>query len=65
MRNDIDNILEEYYQKRIDLLEVRKQLLLLYNVRLSLLNKTKEIAFGSGSAQERMEEIKALLSNEA
>ena len=32
MRKEIDNILEDYYQKRIDLLEVRKQLLLLFGV---------------------------------
>lgn len=35
------------------------------DVRLSLLNKVKEIAFGDGSAQERMVDIKALFSNEA
>jgi hypothetical protein len=34
-------------------------------VRLSLLDNVKQIAFGDGSAQERMVEIKALLSNEA
>lgn len=34
-------------------------------VRLSLLDKVKEIAFGDGSAQERMVDIKALFSNEA
>jgi hypothetical protein len=34
-------------------------------VRLSLRNKVKEIAFGEGSAQERMVDIKALFSNEA
>lgn len=39
-----------------------------YNItdaRLSLLNKVREIAFGDGSAQERMVDIKALFSNEA
>lgn len=35
------------------------------DVRLSLLNKVKEIAFGDGSAQERMVEIKALFINES
>ena len=35
------------------------------DVRLSLLEKVKEIAFGDGSAQERMVDIKALFSNEA
>jgi hypothetical protein len=32
MKKEIDYILEEYYQKRIDLLEARKQLLLLFSV---------------------------------
>jgi hypothetical protein len=36
-----------------------------HNVRISLLNKVKDIAFGDGSAQERMVDIKALFSNEA
>lgn len=31
MGEKIDKILEDYYQKQIDLLEVRKQLLLLLN----------------------------------
>ena len=35
------------------------------DVRLSLLDKVKEIAFGGGSAQERMVDIKALFDNEA
>ena len=43
--------------------EVKK--LRLQNVRLSLLDKIKEIAFGDGSAQERMVDIKALFNNEA
>ena len=35
------------------------------NVGPSLLDKVKEIAFGDGSAQERMVDIKALFSDEA
>jgi hypothetical protein len=62
---DIDKILEEYYQKQIDLLEVRKQLLLLYNTKLSLLDKVKDIAFGDGSDQERIVNIRNLFGNEA
>lgn len=62
MEKDIDNILKDYYLEKINLLEVRKQLLLLYNDKLSLLDKTKEIAFGNGSAQERMVEIKSLFN---
>lgn len=37
MGEKIDKILEDYYQKRIDLLEVRKQLLLLFSVSNSAL----------------------------
>jgi hypothetical protein len=37
----------------------------IHDVRLSLLDKVKEIAFGDGSAQERMVDIKALFRNEA
>lgn len=62
MEKDIDNILKDYYQEQINLLEVRKQLLLLYNDKLSLLNEIKVIAFGNGSAQERMVEIKSLFN---
>lgn len=32
MKREIDNILENYYQKRIDLLEVRKRLIILFSV---------------------------------
>jgi hypothetical protein len=42
-----------------------KNNVVLADVRLSLLDKVKEIAFGDGSAQERMVDIKALFSNEA
>lgn len=45
--------------------ETEQEQLRIGAVRLSLLNKVKEIAFGDGSAQERMVDIKALFSNEA
>jgi hypothetical protein len=45
--------------------ETEQEQLRIGAVRLSLLNKVKEIAFGDGSAQERMVEIKELFSNEA
>ncbi len=38
--------------------------ILIDDVRLSLLEKVKEIVFGDGSTQERMVDIKELFSNE-
>ena len=55
----------ESMSKMYDDLRSEVKNLRLANVRLSLLDKVKEIAFGDGSAQERMVDIKALFSNEA
>jgi hypothetical protein len=57
MRKGIDNILEEYYQKRIDLLEVRKQLLLLFSVSNSaLIGACKTVVDGyEGDGMENMQ----------
>jgi len=54
----------ESMSKMYDDLKSEVKNLRLANVRLSLLNKVQEIAFGDGSAQERMVDIKALFSNE-
>ena len=75
----LKSLVEKYSENKISYYERRNNEILLYklacldqgpecarhNVRLSLLNKVKEIVFGDGSAQERMVDIKALFSNEA
>lgn len=56
---------KDYEETTFKTAETIVKIFSIHNVRLSLLDKVKEIAFGDGSAQERMVDIKALFSNEA
>jgi NTP pyrophosphatase (non-canonical NTP hydrolase) len=63
MEEEIDKILEDFYTNKINLLRARIELLLLCDINSSLLKEVKHIAFGSGSAQEKLEDIKQALNN--
>ncbi|MFL1896799.1 hypothetical protein ACJRPK_13920 [Aquimarina sp. 2-A2] len=62
---EVEEHIEEIHNSLISKLNPIEKQLAIDATRLSLLEKIKEIAFGDGSTQERMVDIKALFTNEA